>query len=195
VLIEFATYVPVNPQVRENDPLYFGEPHYIAYLIPHEGPIRWKDFGEAKPIDAAIARFREALRDPARTDVRSLSRALNGLVMAPLLPLIGGAPHLLLSPEGDLHLIPFEALLNAQGRYLVERYEITYLTTGRDLLRLNIPRQSKSPPLIVANPFFGEADLQPTQNPPSKAASGLSSGRRSITTGNDISAVYFAPLA
>src|SRR5262249_37259463 len=63
--------------------------------------------------------------------------------------------HLLISPDGALNLVPFAALVDERGRYLVERYSITYLTSGRDLLRLQVARKSKGSPLVVADPDFG----------------------------------------
>jgi CHAT domain-containing protein len=121
--------------------------------------------------------------------------------MEPLVPLVGGAKHLLLSPEGDLDLIPFEALLDRDGRYLVERYSTTYLSAGRDLLRIQVPRESKSAPVIIANPAFGapqtpQAVQLAKANPaPPLSDSSRLAARRSITIGKDLSTVYFAPLA
>src|SRR5262249_29452999 len=61
-----------------------------------------------------------------------------------------------ISPDGALNLMPFEALADERGRYLVERYSISYLASGRDLLRLEVARESKSGPLVVADPDFGD---------------------------------------
>jgi CHAT domain-containing protein len=100
----------------------------------------------------------------------------------------------LVSPDGDLNLVPFDALIDAQGRYRIERYAITYLTSGRDLLRMQVARASRSAPVIVADPLFGEpAPAGPA--PASGARGSVRAGRRSSTTGDDLSAMYFAPLA
>src|SRR5262249_1007678 len=80
---------------------------------------------------------------------------------------------------------------------LVQGYSISYLTTGRDLLRMQVARASHSRPAVIANPAFGEpqaveiAGLRPAKlhggsHPPQ---------RRSITAAPDLSSVYFAPLA
>lgn len=101
--------------------------------------------------------------------------------------------HLLIAPDGELDLVPFDALLDEQGHYLVERFSVTYLTTGRDLLRMKAPRQSKSPALLVADPLFDEAAntiLAKAERPKSVPAN----ARRSITSGQKLSDVYFAPL-
>jgi CHAT domain-containing protein len=39
-----------------------------------------------------------------------------------------------LSPDGELNRLPFEALVDGQGRYLIERYRFAYLGSGADLL-------------------------------------------------------------
>ena len=72
------------------------------------------------------------------------SRRLDAIVMQPVRGLLGSATQLLISPDSDLNLIPFQALLDEDGHYLVQRYFIGYLSTGRDLLRLQIARSSKA---------------------------------------------------
>jgi hypothetical protein len=96
------------------------------------------------PISAAF---------PYEVGPRSLHPRVNGL--------LGNATQLLISPDSDLNLIPFQALLGEDGHYLVQRYFIGYLSTGRDLLRLQIVRSSKRGPLVVADPTFGEPSRLP----------------------------------
>jgi hypothetical protein len=60
----------------------------------------------------------------------------------------------LLSPDSQLNLIPFAALVDENNRYLVENYSINYLSSGRDLLRLQNHAQSRSESVIVANPDY-----------------------------------------
>jgi CHAT domain-containing protein/Tfp pilus assembly protein PilF len=154
VLIEFASYRPFDAKAAKDDKAY-GQPRYVAYVLRHEGEIQWKELGEAKVIDKAIAALRRALRNPKRKDVKSLARAVDERVFRPIRPLVGETTRLLISPEGALNLIPFAALVDERGRYLVERYSISYLASGRDLLRLQVGRESQSGPLVVADPDFG----------------------------------------
>jgi CHAT domain-containing protein len=195
-LIEFAVYRPFDPKAADTGNGPYGDLRYAAYVIASQGDLRWGDLGSAKAIDSAAGALREALRDPQRRDVRQLARALDQMVMQPVRELTGMATHLLISPDGALSLVPFEALLDQEGHFLVERYSTSYLTTGRDLLRMKVTRQSKSDPLIVANPFFGDpgTGLIAQTTVPAKATS-RQTARRSITTAKDLSAVYFAPLA
>src|SRR5262249_7135901 len=81
------------------------------------------------------------------------------------------------------------------GQFLVENFSITYLATGRDLLRMQVWRESKSPPVLIANPLFderGNLTLAMAKRGPAKSSS---MAKRSISVGKDLASVYFAPLA
>jgi CHAT domain-containing protein/Tfp pilus assembly protein PilF len=153
-LIEFASYRPFNPKAATEEDA-FGRPRYVAYILRRQGKIEWRELGAAKAIDEAVAALRIALRDPKRKDVKKLARALDQKIFQPLRPLLGDLTRLLISPEGALNLLPFAALVDEGGRYLVERYSISYLSSGRDLLRLQVARKSQSGPLVIADPDFG----------------------------------------
>jgi CHAT domain-containing protein/Tfp pilus assembly protein PilF len=159
-LIEFAVYRPFNPRVPEQGTSY-DTPRYVVYVVPHEGEIQWKDLGSAVELDKTIYQWRQVLRDPKRKEVQRLSRLVDGKVMGPIRDLLGDANHLLISPDGQLNLMPFGALQDDQGNYLTENYTITYLTSGRDLLRMKVSRVSKSGPIVFANPSFGEPETLP----------------------------------
>ena len=152
-LVEFYIYRPFNPKyTRESE--RFGKPRYVVYVLPSRGTVQWVDLGDAAPIDRAVDVWRKALRDPNRSDIKSLARALDEQLMRPVRRFLGSTRNLLLSPDGALNLIPFGALVDEQNRYLIENYSLTYLTSGRDLLRLLVRTPSKQEPLVVANPRF-----------------------------------------
>ena len=194
-LLEFVAYRPFNPKAISSTENY-SDTRYGVYVIRQNGVPQGVDLGEARLIQEVVEEFRTALRDPLNAGVRESSRRLDAIVMQPVRGLIGSATQLLISPDSDLNLIPFQALLDEDGHYLVQRYFIGYLSTGRDLLRLQIARSSKRGPLVVADPLFGEP--LPTQitraNQTNPSLHSPQSTRRSITTAADLSAVYFAPL-
>jgi len=192
-LIEFATYRPFDPKAVSTDEA-FGKPHYVAYVMRREGTPQGKDLGETKAIDDAIDAWRQALRDPQRGDARELGRVVDEKVVRPIRDSLGDARQLFISPDGQLNLIPFAALVDEQGRYLIQRYSLTYLTSGRDLLRIQIARESKTAPLIVANPSFGETD-QVSAKTKSPASNRTRKNGPSIIAGADMSSIYFAPLS
>ncbi len=179
-LVEFALFNPLDAKTRQP-----GTAHYAAYMLTANDEPRWVDLGVATTIERAITAWRQALRNPQRTDVQRLARAVDDKVMTPLRPLLGVAKHLLISPDGALNLIPFIALVDEQNKYLVERYSISYVTSGRDLLRLQTPRESHGEAVIVADPEFGA--------PPVISASTDANRKGSVRL--DESKVLFAPLA
>jgi CHAT domain-containing protein len=193
-LIEFAIYRPFDPKSPESQSAY-GEPRYVAYVVRTDGEVRWSELGSAKEIDALVAQMRAALRDLHRKDTQQLARALDARVMQPIRPLLGDATQLLVSPDGELNLVPFAALVDEQGRYLIQHYSFTYLTSGRDLLRMQVARESKSGPLIVANPTFGEQATLPTVAVVTNHKHAQrDSKRRTITSTRSLTDTYFAPL-
>ena len=202
-LLEFATYRPISPKAyefvtdRQLDPTAVGEPRYVAYVVRALGAVHGIDLGSKKEIDGRVFAFRQALRDPQRNDVQRLARGVDEEIMKPVRALVGDAARLLISPEGDLDLIPFEALTDEQGQYLIEKYSISYLTTGRDVLRLQVARDSRTGPLILADPNYGEP--RPVQQATMAAEKtrlqpATLARRRGITTADDLSMVYFPPL-
>ncbi|MDY7050889.1 MAG: tetratricopeptide repeat protein [Microcystis panniformis WG22] len=156
-LVEIVRYQPFNPKAPENQ--RFGNPRYAVYILYPNGDIKAKDLGEAKPIDDKLIYFRDNLAD-AQTPLPQLqksARQLDEELMQPIRQLLGNTKTILLSPDAALNLIPFEALVDENNQYLVENYHITYLTSGRDLLRLKDKFASQQSPLIVADPFYGKA--------------------------------------
>jgi len=187
-LIELLAYRPFNPRAESNSTAY-GAARYVAYVLTQRET--WGlDLGPAAPIDEAVGSWRQALNDPQRADVSLLARQLDAAVMQPIRRLVPNQRHLLISPDGALNLIPFEALRDEQGRYGMERHLISYVSSGRDLLRLQATRHSQGEAVIVADPLFGEpatANGRRAQRPAAGA-------RRSLTSVDDLAGAYFAPL-
>lgn len=88
-------------------------------------------------------------------------------------------------------------MVDEENSYLIERYSFSYLTSGRDLLRLQVPRSSQSAPLVLADPLFGEPEVMQIVKADARKLNQLALNRRrqSVTTGTDLSNVYFAPLS
>ncbi|MDR7992905.1 CHAT domain-containing protein [Thermosynechococcus sp. TG252] len=150
-LIEFIRYRPYDLGKQS-----FGEPRYGVYVLRATGQPLGRDLGTAAEIDTQVRQTRLRLADPRlpKGEVQRAAQVLAERVMTPIRPWIGNATHLLIAPDGELNTIPFQALVDAQGRYLVESYLITLLTSGRELLRLQSQSESTAVPLIVADPSF-----------------------------------------
>lgn len=190
-LLEFAAYRPYDTRSPFDHPR-FAAPRYAVCVLQRDHESLCYDLGDAQIINDAIGAWRNALRAPNRNDQSRLGRAVASLIVAPLRRHLEGLEHLLIAPDGALNLIPFEALPDITEGYLVERFAVSYLTTGRDLLRLKTPRPMSSAPLVIADPDFGNR-LSATTTANTKRQR-TSAARRSLTSGKDLSQVYFAPL-
>jgi CHAT domain-containing protein len=133
---------------------------YVAYLLAPQGPPRWVALGDAAPIDAAVESALAVLhRAPGAQVSTAALRTLDELVFAPVRAQLTDVSHVIVGPDGKLNLVPFEALVDPQGRYEVENRLISYVTSGRDLLRLAALRAPRSPAVIVASPDYGPVRL------------------------------------
>nr|QKW93740.1 photosystem I assembly protein Ycf3 [Vitiosangium cumulatum] len=154
-LVEFVAYTdrPVVPTPGTPQSQLPGELRYLAFVLLPNATIRTVDLGRAAAIDQAASTFRDAL---ASSDAawQGPAQALYSLAFRPLLPLLGNARRLFLAPDGQLNLVPFDALHDGKG-LLVDSFHFTYLTSGKDLL----PRpQDIAPPrsvVVLADPDFG----------------------------------------
>ena len=159
-LVELVRYQPFNPKAASQKES-FGKPHYAVYVLSAKGEPKGIDLGDAETIQKSLELFRDDLRDPGKpqdTDriiqVKQSARDLDKILMQPVRKLLGNTRKILLSPDSALNLIPFEALVDENDRYLVENYSFTYLTSGRDLLRLQNHSPSKQSPVLIADPNF-----------------------------------------
>ena len=191
-LIEFAIYHPFELTTVDAPE---GEGRYIVYALSKIGGVEWKELGTEREIDDTVRAFRKALQDPATANVRTLARSLDDRIFRPVRALSPGTRRWIISPDGQLNFVPFEALVDENGQYLLASQSISYVTTGRDLLRMQVANPSRSTPLFIANPLFGEPSNETNSSRKPGGASSIAMGqRRNVTVANDRSDIYFAPL-
>ena len=150
-LVEFVEYKPYNPQEDS-----FGNPRYAAYVLRSKGAPQGIDLGEVdalKPLWETLELSLQTVYLPI-PKVKQAARNVDEKLMAKVRPLLGDSRRILLSPDGYLNLIPFEALVDEDNRYLVESYGFSYLTSGRDLLRLSNPNPKLTQPVLLGAPDF-----------------------------------------
>ena len=181
-LVEIAAFQPFDPRAKPAE--RFDAPSYVAYVLHSTGAPKWTDLGSAAPIDALVADVRRLAgsADPAYFEA---ARRLDEKVMRPIRALLGDTRDIYVSSDGELNLVPFAALVDEHGRYLLATYRITYLTSGRDLLRLQATAAQRplTPPFVLGNPAYDGAG---------GAVSGApTSARRSV----QMSDLRFDPLA
>lgn len=156
-MVEFIRYQPVNLQISRQE--RFGNARYAAYILLADGSIDGIDLGPAADINAAVFALSQSLASPDNPpfQVKEDAQALENLVMSPIRAVLGGTTTVFISPDGALNLLPFEALVDESGNYLVETHQFRYLTSGRDLMRLDNLAASNAPAVLVGNPAYGQA--------------------------------------
>jgi tetratricopeptide (TPR) repeat protein/CHAT domain-containing protein len=177
-----------------------GEPrwkpaHYLGFVVLAGEPeaVEMVDLGEAGPIDDRVAAFRASItggaerRDleaeaPEAAEAPGDGAALRAAVFDRLLPALGGRTRLFLAPDGDLTRLPFEALPVGGERYLIDGYQISYLSAGRDVIRFGaVATGLPGPALVAADPDFdlgAQARPRPAEagDPPRRQSRDLDRG-------------------
>jgi len=151
-LVEFATYTPFDP----GPPRSWRAPRYVAYVLFRTGDPSWADLGEVSAIDTLCLQLQSSIRNTANhARTLALARDLGRIIFRPIRKYLDSATQVFLSPDGQLNLVPFAALVDDDGRFLVERFEFTYLSSGRDLLPPTARRAPRTGVEVIANPEFG----------------------------------------
>ena len=177
-LIEFVRYSPFNVEMPTDA---WDDDRYAAYVLKPDGTVAVFDLGEVREIDQKTATFEKALA--TRGDVRAIARELDSVLMEPIRTALDDETHLIISPDSQLNLIPFDALIDEGDRYLIESFQISYLNASRDLLKFSQESTAQQPPVVIADPNYDER----SEN---LANSVATPAQRSA----DASALYFKPL-
>lgn len=122
--------------------------HVLAFFVPAAAtaPCRLIDLGPAAEIEAHIeavrkhiARTPRLLRVASEAELeqqfRRLSAELYERLLGPLHADLAKLDAVTLAPDGQLHQTPFAALAAADDPYLIEQMAISFVSSGRDLLR------------------------------------------------------------
>ena len=153
-----------NPQNK-----FIGE-SYIIFYIDNEG-IRYEIIEDADVMDKQI-RQTDINRNPDNRGISESSEEETGSneeILGYLYQRIfsgmkeSGAERyskLCISTDGEFTKLPFETLLNGEGRYLIEDFEIYYVSSGRSLIRAASTIREKEAAeqqkdvILFANPEF-----------------------------------------
>jgi hypothetical protein len=194
-----------------------GEPRwkparYVAFVLAGGAPdgVKMIDLGEAEPIDRLVAGFRAGIIAEAETDDdRDMAKrreeapptaegdagsVLRATLFDRLVPALGSRRGLLIAPDGDLTRLPFEVLPTAGGRHLIDDYQISYLSCGRDVLRFGAAAGQPGRPLVVADPDFELETVTVHETTMQPALTLTTTGRLSRDLDRDRSAYHFHRL-
>src|ERR1035437_442374 len=116
------------------------------------------DLGEAAPINEAVEFIckRMSAGQYAARDLPPRLQRLSQLAYAPLARHLANVSHLIVCPDGQLSRVPFE-MLWVGDRFLIEEKTISYVTSGREIVRLEgslKPKVQSLKSLVMGGPDF-----------------------------------------
>jgi tetratricopeptide (TPR) repeat protein/CHAT domain-containing protein len=164
-LVEFVKYRPFRFDAKSRQQQW-GDWNYAALVLrsgekPDAPDVALLPLGPADKVETAVRYWRSVFdvtlyRSPAvRLPVfEPASKDLAALVWKPIISALGNCRKVYISPDGELAFVNFGALPGQKpDRFLIEDFDISYVTTGRDLLRLGAGQGN--PPLLVGAPDYG----------------------------------------
>ncbi|MBW1789099.1 MAG: CHAT domain-containing protein, partial [Deltaproteobacteria bacterium] len=136
-----------------------GKKVYLVFILHPDRRIELIPLGDADKLDEKVQTLmgRVSSIPNSQSDVKIQSdsaKELYSLLWEPLTGPVGNAVDVIVSPDGILNLVSFSALRDPEDRFLIEDRSITYVTSGRDLLRGKSGFQPESDLFIAANPKF-----------------------------------------
>jgi CHAT domain-containing protein len=169
--LKSISYTDISTNLKENE-LYIdyakgGEFYYIFTLDKYNNISFYQiDVKKSQTIEQLIASFREDIQkligSKGTLSIHSkekLSALYQLLIQEPLSKELKQYSNLIISPDGALRLLPFEALYDTKAqKYLIESKEIRYIPSGKELVRLYKYASKSSNPTpnaaIISNPNF-----------------------------------------
>lgn len=170
-LVEFLCVPALHASaILEQGESRWGPDRYCTFVVTPDsaGNVRLMDLGNAQGIDENIAllrgkitpegRARDLLADEAASagqEYIEVAADLGRALVDPLQPALVGRSRLFIAPDAQLYTLPFEILPLEQGRVLIDDYEITYVTAGRDLIPVqHTSHEPANPAVVIADPDY-----------------------------------------
>jgi CHAT domain-containing protein len=180
---------------------YFILPDSVALFVVRHGErpgipsVKVLTLPGGGKLDALIRSFRTqiAARD---LDYRVTAKALYDALLAPAAGALAGADRWILSPDGALWDVPFQALMDDRGRHVLETHAIGYAPSLSVLRELREKPASPGSPrvalLAVGNPSVaGVAPIPETEREARAIAALYGKGRSTLLGGDRASASLF----
>ena len=166
VLVEF---IKIDDYDLDRD-IFLEDAHYWALILHPDGRTTAVDLGGAAQLESEIAlnlnRLHASDRLSAKPQIEAMSE-LYKLVWSPFADQLLNTENVVLSPDAILALVPFGALVAEDNQFLIERFTLYHIASGRELVenKQNIVKKA-NPPVIVADPDFDAVSSSSLKKPP-----------------------------
>lgn len=147
------------------DKKWTGTYYYVALVVTHESKDQpeYIFLGDDKQIEGdALARFQQSTQ--ARGFGQKQQATLPGanaydLIWKPLEAALAGKTRIYLSTDGVLNTIPLGIIPAADGKLLMERYDLRLVSSTKDILRA-AAKPGAATALLVGDPLFDLSEAQ-----------------------------------
>ncbi len=162
-LVEFAR---VEDFDSDRD-VFLQTARYWALLLSKDGMVRAFDLGDAAQLESLVEEQIGVVQTTHKLDAKPQLQAMSLLydaVWSQFASDLDGTDTIFVSPDGVLGVVPFAALLDPEGKFLIEKKTLYQLSSGRELVS---PPQREAAglgaPAIVWDPDYdlGSPEEQP----------------------------------
>lgn len=105
---------------------WVSDSELTVWMISHTEAGSYRSLIADKELNSAVERARSAIESNDDEKSEKELKALYNYLIAPVEGKLASFSKLIIIPNQSLHFIPFQALLNSKGRFLVEDFSISY---------------------------------------------------------------------
>lgn len=166
---ELASFISVTSQpigellaaLPEDETLveyYYQGNDMFAFILDHERlqAVRL----DANGLAAQVQNLRKALEDPLSPAWQQSSHALYQRLWLPIENRLAGR-NVIVVPHGVLHYLPFAALQDNDGKFVIDRFAMRFMPSASVLryLRQSMPKKAAERLFVLGNPDLGDPAL------------------------------------
>ena len=194
VLVDFLTYedngLKMMAVVAQSDP----ERCYIFWECKHNR-IEIIPLGDLEPIKNAVTYFREAIQneDAEEEELQETGADIFAKIWKPLQPFIGSKKSVYIVPDSALHLLPFDSMIDDDGNYMLQGYDLKILSSSRDLVVAALP-SADGDFMILAGPDYDLDDERVKSKKVAIKGKRSATGRGMRVASHGLRSLSFGPL-
>jgi CHAT domain-containing protein len=137
-----------------NDPYNDSDSTYGVFIKAKGEVPKYILVCDLKNMNALIEQFKSAITNNDESKLSDILSQISNIFWKPIKnELSNNINRLFISPEAELNFLPFSTLLDNNGVFVCERYDISLISSSRDLARSPAPFIQKTLALY-ANPIF-----------------------------------------
>ena len=207
VLWDITSYRPFHFECLDDRARKWEKRHYVGTAITRNGLALMLDLGDGHHIemlvdsvrqlmDAASDMLYEGREKEAENQLATVLGDLYTRLLQPVESLVSQGARVYICPDRTLNLLPFQILLGHDGKYALEKYEISVVSTGRDLLKFQTSHSpTQGEVVILTDPNFdSRAGSAPADNLAPVALRASRTGRLPTRGNVDVSACLSVPF-